>query len=148
MSVNILKMSIKDLGLSTRTYSLLKRAGFDTLEEIINLTEEEMLKLRVLNRKSLQELIENLDSLNLSLGQYRKSPIQDLIEARLLSNGYGHYSCIKFNNITKEITLSCDICHCVHTTTMIEIEDGTLFSECSFCKKLREFFTNDLSNKN
>ena len=65
----ILEMSIEDLDLSVRSFNCLKRAGIDTVEDLIDRTEEDMIKVRNLGRKSLEEVIQKLQSLGLSLKQ-------------------------------------------------------------------------------
>ncbi len=63
----ILEMSIDDLDLSVRSFNCLKRAGIDTVEDLIERTEEDMIKVRNLGRKSLEEVIQKLNSYGLSL---------------------------------------------------------------------------------
>ena len=64
----VLEMTIEELdGLSVRSFNCLKRAGIDTVEDLINRTEEDMIKVRNLGRKSLEEVIQKLHSLNLDL---------------------------------------------------------------------------------
>ena len=63
----VLEMSIDDLVLSVRSYNCLKRAGIDTVEDLIHRTEEDMIKVRNLGRKSLEEVIQKLAALGLSL---------------------------------------------------------------------------------
>ena len=60
-------MSIDDLDLSVRSFNCLKRAGVNTVGDLVNKTEEEMIKVRNLGRKSLEEVIYKLNSLGLSL---------------------------------------------------------------------------------
>ena len=62
-----LDMSIDDLDLSVRSFNCLKRAGVNTVGDLVNKTEEEMIKVRNLGRKSLEEVIYKLNSLGLSL---------------------------------------------------------------------------------
>lgn len=62
-----LYMSIEELDLSVRPLNCLKRAGIFTVEDLVKKTEEDMLKVRNLGRKSLDEVINKLDSLGLSL---------------------------------------------------------------------------------
>ncbi len=62
-----LEMSIEDLDLTVRSYNCLKRAGINTVEELIQRTEEEMMKVRNLGRKSLEEVIQKLAALGFSL---------------------------------------------------------------------------------
>jgi DNA-directed RNA polymerase subunit alpha len=63
----ILEKTIDDLELSVRSFNCLKRAGIDTVEDLINRTEEDMIKVRNLGRKSLEEVIQKLHSLGLDL---------------------------------------------------------------------------------
>lgn len=63
----ILEMTIEELDLSVRSYNCLKRAGINTVEELTQKTEEDMIKVRNLGRKSLEEVILKLADLGLSL---------------------------------------------------------------------------------
>jgi len=63
----ILEMTIEDLDLSVRSFNCLKRAGINTVEDLINKSEEDMMKVRNLGRKSLEEVIQKLNSLGFSL---------------------------------------------------------------------------------
>ncbi|MDD6214887.1 MAG: DNA-directed RNA polymerase subunit alpha [Firmicutes bacterium] len=63
----VLEMSIEDLDLSVRSYNCLKRAGINTVEDLANKSEEEMMKVRNLGRKSLDEVKLKLHGLGLSL---------------------------------------------------------------------------------
>ena len=63
----ILEMTIEDLDLSVRSFNCLKRAGINTVEDLINKSEEDMMKVRNLGRKSLEEVMNKLVSLGLSL---------------------------------------------------------------------------------
>lgn len=65
----VLEMTIEELDLSVRSYNCLKRAGINTVQELCSKTEEEMMKVRNLGRKSLEEVQEKLAELNLSLRQ-------------------------------------------------------------------------------
>lgn len=60
-------MAIEDMDLSVRSYNCLKRANIHTVEDLTRKTEEEMLKVRNLGRKSLDEVILKLESYGLSL---------------------------------------------------------------------------------
>ncbi len=62
-----LYMSIEELDLSVRPLNCLKRAGIFTVEDLVKKTEEDMLKVRNLGRKSLDEVISKLANLGLSL---------------------------------------------------------------------------------
>ena len=59
----VLEMTIEELDLSVRSFNCLKRAGINTVEDLINKSEDEMMKVRNLGRKSLEEVIAKLDSL-------------------------------------------------------------------------------------
>lgn len=63
----VLEMTIEELDLSVRSYNCLKRAGINTVEDLTNRTEEDMMKVRNLGRKSLEEVLQKLSALNLSL---------------------------------------------------------------------------------
>ncbi len=63
----ILEMTIEELDLSVRSYNCLKRAGINTVEELTQRTEEDMIKVRNLGKKSLEEVINKMHELGLSL---------------------------------------------------------------------------------
>ena len=63
----VLEMNIDELELSVRSYNCLKRAGINTVEELTNKTPEDMMKVRNLGRKSLEEVLAKLKELGLSL---------------------------------------------------------------------------------
>ena len=63
----VLEMTIEELDMSVRSFNCLKRAGIDTVEDLINRTEEDMIKVRNLGKKSLEEVIQKLHSLGLEL---------------------------------------------------------------------------------
>ena len=63
----VLEMTIEELDLSVRSYNCLKRAGINTVEDLINRSEDDMMKVRNLGRKSLEEVIQKLEALGLSL---------------------------------------------------------------------------------
>ena len=63
----VLEMTIEELDLSVRSFNCLKRAGINTVEDLVNKTEEEMMKVRNLGRKSLEEVMAKLDALGFSL---------------------------------------------------------------------------------
>lgn len=63
----VLEMTVEELDLSVRSYNCLKRAGIDTVEELTQKTEEDMMKVRNLGKKSLEEVQKKLDELGLSL---------------------------------------------------------------------------------
>ena len=63
----ILEMTIEELDLSVRSFNCLKRASINTVEDLTNRTEEDMMRVRNLGRKSLEEVIAKLESLDLSL---------------------------------------------------------------------------------
>lgn len=60
-------MTIEELDLSVRSYNCLKRAGINTVQELANKSEEDMMKVRNLGRKSLEEVKHKLDELGLGL---------------------------------------------------------------------------------
>jgi len=66
----ILEMQIEDLDLSVRSYNCLKRAGINTVEELTQKTEEDMMKVRNLGKKSLKEVKAKLDELSLGLARH------------------------------------------------------------------------------
>ncbi|MBQ7835843.1 MAG: DNA-directed RNA polymerase subunit alpha [Clostridia bacterium] len=63
----ILEMTIEELDMSVRSFNCLKRAGIDTVQDLTNRTEEDMIKVRNLGKKSLEEVIQKLHSLGLEL---------------------------------------------------------------------------------
>jgi DNA-directed RNA polymerase subunit alpha len=63
----VLEMTIEELDFSVRSYNCLKRAGINTVEDLISKTEDEMMKVRNLGRKSLEEVIKKLHDMGLSL---------------------------------------------------------------------------------
>ncbi len=63
----VLEMNIDELELSVRSYNCLKRAGINTVEELTNRTAEDMMKVRNLGRKSLEEVLAKLKELGLQL---------------------------------------------------------------------------------
>ncbi len=62
-----MEMPIEELDLSVRSYNCLKRAGINTVAELCSRTEDEMMKVRNLGRKSLEEVVEKLTSLGMGL---------------------------------------------------------------------------------
>ena len=63
----VLEMNIDELELSVRSYNCLKRAGINTVEELINRSSDDMMKVRNLGRKSLEEVLAKLKELGLEL---------------------------------------------------------------------------------
>ena len=63
----VLEMTIEELDLSVRSFNCLKRAGIDTVEDLTSKTEDDMIKVRNLGKKSLEEVIQKLQSLGLTL---------------------------------------------------------------------------------
>ncbi|MEI6102085.1 MAG: DNA-directed RNA polymerase subunit alpha C-terminal domain-containing protein, partial [Eubacteriales bacterium] len=61
------EITIEELDLSVRSYNCLKRAGINTVQELIMRDEEEMMKVRNLGKKSLEEVQQKLEGLGLSL---------------------------------------------------------------------------------
>ena len=68
-TAKVLEMTIEDLDLSVRSYNCLKRANINTVADLTEKTEEDMMKVRNLGRKSLEEVKKKLQELNLSLSQ-------------------------------------------------------------------------------
>jgi len=67
MKEKMLEMSIEEMDLSVRSYNCLKRARINTVEDLANKTEEEMMKVRNLGRKSLEEVLKKMSDLGLAL---------------------------------------------------------------------------------
>ncbi len=63
----VLEMTIEELDLSVRSFNCLKRAGINTVEDLISKSEEDMMKVRNLGRKSLEEVVAKLNSLGFTL---------------------------------------------------------------------------------
>ena len=63
----VLEMTIEELDLSVRSFNCLKRASINTVEDLINKTEDDMMKVRNLGRKSLDEVVAKLNTLGLDL---------------------------------------------------------------------------------
>ena len=63
----VLEMTIEELDLSVRSYNCLKRAGINTVEELTEKTEDDMMKVRNLGKKSLEEVIQKLEELGFGL---------------------------------------------------------------------------------
>ena len=63
----VLEMTIEELDMSVRSFNCLKRAGIDTVEDLTNRTEEDMIRVRNLGKKSLDEVIQKLHSIGLDL---------------------------------------------------------------------------------
>jgi len=63
----LMELPIEEMDLSVRSYNCLKRAGINTVEDLIHKTEDDMLKVKNLGRKSLDEVVHKLESLGLSL---------------------------------------------------------------------------------
>ena len=65
----VLEMTIEELDLSVRSYNCLKRAGINTVEDLSKKTQDEMIKVRNLGRKSMEEVIAKLEALGLTLSE-------------------------------------------------------------------------------
>ena len=65
--VKVLEMPIEDMDLSVRSYNCLKRANINTIEDLTKKSKDDMLKVRNLGQKSLEEVIYKLESYGLSL---------------------------------------------------------------------------------
>lgn len=63
----IMEMTIEELDLSVRSYNCLKRAGINSMQELVQKSGDEMMKVRNLGKKSLEEVLQKLDELNLTL---------------------------------------------------------------------------------
>ena len=63
----VLEMTIEELDLSVRSFNCLKRAGINTVEDLTNKSEDDMMKVRNLGKKSLDEVVAKLDSLGFAL---------------------------------------------------------------------------------
>ncbi len=63
----VLELTIEELDLSVRSFNCLKRANINTVEDLISKTEDEMMKVRNLGRKSLEEVINKLAMMGLAL---------------------------------------------------------------------------------
>ena len=63
----VLEMTIEELDLSVRSFNCLKRAGINTVEDLISKSEDDMMKVRNLGRKSLEEVINKLAMMGLHL---------------------------------------------------------------------------------
>ena len=63
----VLEMTVEELDLSVRSFNCLKRANINTVEDLISRTEDDMMKVRNLGRKSLEEVIHKLNMMGLSL---------------------------------------------------------------------------------
>ncbi len=63
----VLEMTIEELDLSVRSFNCLKRAGINTVQDLISRTEADMMKVRNLGRKSLDEVMQKLENMGLSL---------------------------------------------------------------------------------
>ena len=72
----VLEMTIEELDLSVRSFNCLKRANINTVEELISKTEDEMIKVRNLGRKSLEEVIHKLSMLGLLLLSDKRTDAQ------------------------------------------------------------------------
>ena len=64
--VKLMELPIEEMDLSVRSYNCLKRAGITTVEELIQKTEDEMMHVRNLGKKSLKEVKEKIHSMGLS----------------------------------------------------------------------------------
>ncbi len=67
VKAQVLEMAIEELDLSVRAFNCLKRAGINTVEDLINRSEEDMIKVRNLGKKSLEEVIHKLQTLGFEL---------------------------------------------------------------------------------
>ena len=65
--VKVLETTIEELDLSVRSFNCLKRAGINTVDDLVNTSEEDMMKVRNLGRKSLEEVMQKLEAMGLGL---------------------------------------------------------------------------------
>ena len=65
----VMEMTIEDLDLSVRSYNCLKRAEINTVADLMQKSEDDMIKVRNLGRKSLEEVKKNLQELGLTLAE-------------------------------------------------------------------------------
>ena len=65
--VKALETSIEDLDFSVRAYNCLKRAGIHTLQDLVNKSESDMMKIRNLGKKSLKEVLDKIKEMGLTL---------------------------------------------------------------------------------
>ena len=65
----VLEMTIEELDLSVRSFNCLKRAGINTVEDLIGKSEDKMMKVRNLGKKSLEEVVAKLESLGFKLSK-------------------------------------------------------------------------------
>ena len=65
--LNYLETSIEDLDFSVRAYNCLKRAGIHTLQDLVNKSESDMMKIRNLGKKSLKEVLDKIRDMGLVL---------------------------------------------------------------------------------
>lgn len=63
----VLETTIEEMDLSVRSYNCLKRAGINTVEDLVDKTEEDMMKVRNLGKKSMEEVVQKLEAMGLSL---------------------------------------------------------------------------------
>ena len=63
----VLEMTIEEFDLSVRSFNCLKRAGINTVDDLISKSEDDMMKVRNLGRKSLDEVVQKLNSLGYDL---------------------------------------------------------------------------------
>ena len=63
----VLEMTIEELDLSVRSFNCLKRAGINTVEDLTQMSEDDMMKVRNLGRKSIDEVVAKLNSLGFDL---------------------------------------------------------------------------------
>lgn len=76
-SAKSVDLTIDDLELSVRSYNCLKRAGINTLQDLISKSEDEMMKVRNLGRKSLDEVIEKLHSMGMDLAPMCENTVEE-----------------------------------------------------------------------
>lgn len=101
MKERLLNMTIEELGLSVRSYNCLKRAGIDTVKDLTEKTYEDMLVVKFLGNKSLEEVIQKLASLGLALKK----------------NAHKGYKC--FRDVYHKLAIVLDNGYCFDTFQMM-----------------------------
>ena len=80
----VLEMTIEELDFSVRTYTCLKRAGINTVDDLLQRTESDMIKIKNLGKKSLEEVIFKLNALGLSLMDEPEILMGDVLEPNFI----------------------------------------------------------------
>ena len=98
----VLEMTIEELDLSVRSFNCLKRANINTVEDLISKTQDEMIKVRNLGRKSLEEVEHKLAMMGLSIGDIESALSSNNVEpgSMIVRDGYYEYN-IKFSTLLR-----------------------------------------------